>query len=54
MNISKINIRKILTPLIFLMIPLWSIAQVQYFEVLVNPDEVIKAIKIVENEINIE
>jgi len=25
-----------------------------YFEVLVNPDEVIKAIKIVENEINIE
>jgi hypothetical protein len=25
-----------------------------YFEVLVNPDEVIKAIKIIENEINIE
>ncbi len=36
MNISEINIRIILTPLIFLMIPLWSVAQVQYFEVLVN------------------
>ncbi len=36
MNISKINIRIFFSPLIFLLIPLWSIAQVEYFEVLVN------------------
>jgi Bacterial Ig domain/Secretion system C-terminal sorting domain len=36
MNISKINIQKLLFPLLLLVLPLWSAAQVEYFEVLVN------------------
>jgi hypothetical protein len=31
-----------------------SLYKIGYFEVLVSPEEVIKAIKIIENEINIE
>ena len=36
MNISRLNIHKLLSPLIFLLLPLWSFAQVEYFELLVN------------------
>jgi len=31
-----------------------SMYKIGYFEVMVNPDEVLKAIKIIDNEINIE
>ena len=36
MNISRLNIHKILTPLVLLILPLWSSAQVEYIEVLIN------------------
>ena len=36
MNISRLNIRKLLTPLILFLLPLWTVAQVEYYEVIAN------------------